>query len=270
MIAYPNINPIIASFSILGQQLEIRWYGVLYIVSFVLAYILLKKNMLYRNIKLDGDKYETFLFDLMLGVIVGGRLGYVLFYNFAYYIENPLRVFSVWEGGMSFHGGAIGVIIAGILFCRHYGYRFYQIADPAMPLVAVGLGLGRLGNFINGELYGRPTDVPWAMIFPHSDGLPRHPSQLYELALEGILLTIILQFIYRTVKKEGLVFWAFILLYGVFRFLVEFVRQPDDLAFYKDGYFLGFMTMGQILSGVMILVGGYGYYRCLMKGQSTT
>ena len=186
----------------------------------------------------------------MLCVIIGARLGYILFYNFSYYLSHPLQILAVWQGGMSFHGGAIGVIIFGYFFCKKHNYNFYRLADPVAPFAAVALFLGRIGNFINGELWGRATNVPWAMIFPADlEQLPRHPSQLYEAFLEGVVIFIITYIMFRKVKKPGIVFWTWIGLYGLFRTLVEFVRQPDA----NLGHVLGFMTMGQILSSVMIV-----------------
>ncbi|RLC52833.1 MAG: prolipoprotein diacylglyceryl transferase [Candidatus Cloacimonadota bacterium] len=245
MINYPQINPTIVKLGFL----EIRWYGLFYIISFVLGYIFLKRFYAFKKIKIDKEQYDNLLFYIMLGVIVGGRLGYVLFYKPLFYLTHPLHIFAVWEGGMSFHGGALGVIIFGLIFCKKYNFNFYQLADPTMPLVAIGLGLGRLGNFINAELYGRVTNVPWAMIFPTDpEGLPRHPSQLYESFLEGFVLFLLSYFILRKSKREGTVFWAFIGLYGIFRFFLEFFREPDSFL----GYLIGFLTMGQILSSFMI------------------
>jgi phosphatidylglycerol:prolipoprotein diacylglycerol transferase len=261
MIPYHNISPEIAQFSLFGLQLQVRWYGFLYVLSFILGYMLYRYNLKIREIKLSRDHYESAIFYVMIGVIAGGRLGYILFYNLIYYLQNPLAVFAVWEGGMSFHGGALGVIIAGLIYCKRYKYDFYSMADPAVPLVAIGLGLGRFGNFINGELFGRPTNLPWAMIFPESDGLPRHPTQLYEMFLEGIVLFAVAQILLKKVKKTGVVFWSFIGLYGVFRFLIEFVREPDSLEFYdKFGFILGFMSIGQFLSLLMVLAAGVGLY----------
>ncbi len=254
------------SFNLLGLQMQVRWYGFFYVLSFVLGYFLYKYNLGKRNVKLSREQYESALFTIMLGVIIGGRLGYVLFYNLLYYIQNPLYIFAVWEGGMSFHGGALGVIIGGLIFCRRQKLTFYSMADPAVPLVAVGLGLGRLGNFINGELYGRITSLPWGMIFPGSDGKPRHPSQIYELLLEGVALALITQYLLGKVKREGIVFWTFIGGYGLFRFLIEFVREPDSLEFYtKFGMIFGFMSIGQFLSLLMVLVSAYGIWRINKK-----
>jgi phosphatidylglycerol:prolipoprotein diacylglycerol transferase len=245
MLKFPEINPTIFQIG----SLEVRWYGLFYIVGFAIAYLFLHRNYRVKEIQLPKDEYETLLFNMMLGVIIGGRIGYVLFYNFSFYLQNPLHIFKVWEGGMSFHGGALGVIAAGLLFCRKYQRNFYRLADPAMPLVSIGLFWGRMGNFINGELYGKPTSLPWGMIFPYSDGKPRHPSQLYEAFLEGIVLFAITNILFRRIKKPGFVFWIWIGLYGVFRFFVEFWREPDA----HLGYIWGIMSMGQVLSTLMII-----------------
>lgn len=241
-----NINPVIVDFG----ALQIRWYGLLYLVSFTLAFFLLRKNMPYRSIKLSKDEYETFVFNLCLGVIIGGRLGYILFYNLPVYLQNPLKIFYVWEGGMSFHGGALAIILIGLSFSRRHKINFFQLADVTAPVACLGLGLGRLGNFINGELYGRVTALPWGVIFPNEE-VPRHPSQLYEMLLEGIVLFIITQTALVKSKREGIVFWLWLAGYGTFRFLVEFIRIPDE----QLGYIFNFLTMGQILSSFMILAG---------------
>ena len=243
---YPDLNPTLFRIG----PLEARWYGLLYIIGFAIGYFFYRRYLPFRNATMKKQDYEDFIFQIMLGVIFGGRLGYVLFYNLSYYAHHPLEIFAVWHGGMSFHGGALGVIILSFFFCKKRGYRFYQLADPIMPLVAIGLGLGRIGNFINGELYGRVTSLPWGTVFPADpSGLPRHPSQLYEAFLEGVLLFTITYLLLRFTKKEGLVFWSWIGLYGIFRFLVEFVREPDA----QLGYVLGFLTQGQILSSGMII-----------------
>lgn len=265
MLTYPQINPDIVKFNLFGMPLQIRWYGFFYVLSFVLGYILYKYNLKLKNITLPKERYEGLLFAIMLGVVIGGRMGYVVFYNFLYYLKHPLEVLAVWTGGMSFHGGALGVIFAGWYYLKKHKLNFWKLADPAMPLVAIGLGLGRLGNFINGELYGRPTTVPWAMVFPESDGLPRHPTQLYEMFLEGIVLAIICQIVYRRTKIEGMGFWAFIWSYGVFRVFVEFFREPDVLELYKHGLFFGFMTVGMLLSMLMVIVASIGM--CLLSKQ---
>jgi len=167
---------------------------------------------------------------------------------------------DVWEGGMSFHGGALGVILSTWFFCKKNKFNFLALSDPAMPFIAIGLGLGRLGNFINGELFGKPTNVPWAMIFPNSDGQPRHPSQLYELFLEGIVLFIMSQWLLHKKLRVGSVFWIFFILYGIFRSLIEYVREPDQISIYQNGLLYGIlpMTQGQFLSSLMIIAGIIG------------
>ncbi|HQQ67425.1 MAG TPA: prolipoprotein diacylglyceryl transferase [Candidatus Cloacimonadota bacterium] len=262
MLQFPDISPEIASFSLFGLQFHIRWYGLFYVLSFVLAYFLYRRTLKLKGISMPREEYESVIFYLMLGVILGGRLGYVLFYNFLYYLRNPLEVFAVWQGGMSFHGGALGVIIAGLLFCRKYKYPFADLADAAIPLVAIGLALGRLGNFINAELWGQVSNLPWAMVFPDAGDLPRHPTQLYEMLSEGILLGIISYLLLRKGARRGMVFWTFIGGYGIVRFLIEFVRIPDDISFYRDfGFIFGFMSIGQFLSMLMVIAAGIGIYR---------
>ncbi|MCB5254011.1 MAG: prolipoprotein diacylglyceryl transferase [Candidatus Cloacimonadaceae bacterium] len=261
MIRFPDISPEIASFRLFGLDLHIRWYGFLYVLSFVLAYLLYRPLLRLKGIELKRDKYESLIFYIMLGVILGGRLGYVLFYNFLYYLANPLAILAVWEGGMSFHGGALGVIIAGLIFCRQNKLSFLAMADPAMPIVGIGLALGRLGNFINAELWGKVTTLPWGVVFPAAGGLPRHPTQLYEMLTEGLLLGLITYYILRKNYKAGLGFWTFIGGYGIVRFLIEFVRVPDDLSFYQDfGFIFGFMSIGQFLSLLMIIASGVGIW----------
>ncbi|MDP2173095.1 MAG: prolipoprotein diacylglyceryl transferase [Candidatus Cloacimonadaceae bacterium] len=261
MLRFPDISPDIASFNLLGMHLQIRWYGFFYVLSFILGFLFYKRMLKLKNISLTREQYETALFSVMLGVVLGGRLGYVIFYNLPFYLSNPLAIFAVWEGGMSFHGGALGVIIAGLIFTWRNKLSFHALADAAVPLVAVGLGLGRLGNFINAELWGKTTSVPWGMVFPGAGSLPRHPTQLYEMFLEGIVLFLVSFYLLKRVKRDGIVFWIFIGLYGVFRFLVEFVREPDVLDIYqKYGFLFGFMTVGQILSFLMIIAAAVGIW----------
>ncbi len=258
MLEYPNIDPTLVQIG----GLEIRWYGLFYIIAFLFAYLFLRKFFRYRNVFLEKEGYDNLLFLLMIAVIVGGRIGYVLFYNPAYYLQNPLKIFALWEGGLSFHGGAIAVVLLGYLFCRKHNYNFYQLADPVTPFAAIGIGLVRLGNFINAELYGRVTDKPWGMIFPtDKQQLPRHPSQLYQAFLEGVLLFIITFIALKKSNRPGICFWLFITFYGIFRFIVEFYRQPDE----QLGFIIGFLTMGQILSGIMVVVGIVGIIFFLKK-----
>lgn len=234
----------------------------MYIISFVIGYFLLKNLYKKRNIKISKSDFENLFFYIMLGVIIGGRLGYVLFYNLTECIRNPLEIFAVWHGGMSFHGGMIASILFGYFFCRKHHYNFYKLADPTVIAAPIGLAFGRFGNFINGELYGRPTNLPWGIIFP-GENLARHPSQLYELFLEGILLFIILLILSKINLRRGFMFWSFIFLYGFFRFLVEFVREPDT----QLGFLIGFLTMGQILSGLMIIISIIGFISIFRKNK---
>ncbi len=262
MIQYPSINPEILPIHIFGLHLAVTWYGFLYVVGFIIGYTFYRNNLKLKNITMTRDQYENYLFVIMLGVIIGGRLGYILFYGLPYYLSNPIHIFSVWEGGMSFHGGALGVVLSTWLFCRKNKFSFLKLSDPAMPFIAIGLGLGRLGNFINGELFGKPTNLPWGMIFPNADELPRHPSQLYELFLEGFVLFAVSQWLLHKKLRDGSIFWIFFILYGIFRILIEFVREPDKISIYQNGLLYGFLplTQGQLLSSLMIISGIIGLY----------
>jgi phosphatidylglycerol:prolipoprotein diacylglycerol transferase len=255
MLSYPNIDPVIFA---LGP-LKVRWYGLMYILGFIAAHLLVRyqaKEFHCKKLLLMQDNLNL---AIIAGVILGGRLGYVGFYNFSYYVRHPLEILATWQGGMSFHGGCIGVLLCGGLFCWRYSLDFWKTADLYVVTVPIGLGLGRIANFINGELFGRVTDVPWAMVFPAGGPAPRHPSQLYEALLEGILLFIILwslkkrpwQEAFKNKWPHGSMLALFLILYGVMRFLVEFFREPDP----QLGHVLTGMTMGQILSLSMTLLG---------------
>jgi phosphatidylglycerol:prolipoprotein diacylglycerol transferase len=207
---------------------------------------------------------DDFIVWATLGVILGGRLGYVLFYKPGYYFENPDRIVAMWEGGMSFHGGAIGVLAAVALYCRRRGISFLSFADLITAAAPIGLFFGRMANFINGELFGRVTDLPWAMVFPRGGPLPRHPSQLYESGLEGVVLFVVLAALIfggRALSRPGLVTGAFFAGYGVARFLVEYVREPDAFL----GELFGFITMGQILSLPLVLLGAWMIHRAVRR-----
>jgi len=265
---FVDFNPVFFS---LGP-VEVHWYGIMYLLSFALAWWLGQRRRAARRLPVTADQFSDLAFYLMLGVIVGGRLGYMFFYNTAELIAHPASIIRVWEGGMSFHGGLLGVLAAGLIWTRKHRLNFFDVIDFVAPLVPVGLGLGRLGNFINGELWGSLTDKPWGMIFPSAlDSLQktrdelyqmylagelndqaRHPSQLYEVALEGIVLFAVLWFYSRKPRPRYAVSGLFALLYGIFRFAIEFVRVPDV----QLGYLaFGWLTMGQILSLPLILVG---------------
>jgi phosphatidylglycerol:prolipoprotein diacylglycerol transferase len=257
-MTFPHIDPV---FLRLGP-LEFRWYGLMYICGFLAAYFIILAGVKRKGLPLIKDDVADLIFTVALGIILGGRLGYILFYNLSYYLAHPMKLLAVWEGGMSFHGGLAGAILAGLYFIRKHKLSFYKLADVGFLAGPVGLGLGRIGNFINGELYGRVTDLPWGMVFPGGGPLPRHPSQLYEAFLEGLVMFIILYVISRKVPRDGVVFWSFIGLYGLFRFLVEFVREPDE----QLGFLFGTLSMGQLLSLPMFLLGAAMVVRCYRRG----
>ncbi len=250
MLTYPNISPIIFK---LGP-LELRWYGLMYVIGFMLAYFIIRYESKRKGLKYSEDDLYDFIFFLILGVIIGGRIGYVLFYNFSWYLSHPAEIIMINKGGMSFHGGLIGTILAAYLFCKKRKLNFYEMVDMGALAGSIGLGFGRIGNFINGELYGREAapDYPFSMIFPTDPtGLPRHPSQLYESFFEGFLMFTILFLVSRKKRKPGIIFWSFIMLYGFFRFFIEFTREPDA----QLGLFGGVISMGQILCLPMFLTG---------------
>lgn len=247
MLPYPNINPEIVKIG----PLSIRWYGLMYLIGFIASYLIVKREIKRRGLRVERDFLENLYFYLILGLLLGARLGYVLFYNLSYYIAHPLEIFAIWHGGMSFHGGLIGVIVSAYIFCKRKHFDFLTLTDMLVITAPIGLGLGRIGNFINGELYGRVTDVPWAMVFPEGGPLPRHPSQLYEAALEGVLLFIILWYLKDKFNRSGIISSLFLVFYGIFRFFAEFFREPDA----QIGYILEVFTMGQILCFIMIIAG---------------
>ena len=247
MLTYPQFSPEIFSIG----PFAVRWYGTMYLFSFLAAWLLGR----YRAVKtgiFTRTQFDDVLTWGIVGVLIGGRLGYVLFYNLSYYLANPLEILQVWHGGMSFHGGFIGVIVAQGLAGKRYGKSLFQTMDFMAPLVPPGLFFGRMGNFINAELWGKVTDAPWGMIFPNAGPLPRHPSQLYEAALEGLLLFAILWIFSSKPRPTMAVSGLFATGYGAFRFIVEFFRQPDA----HIGY-LAFevVTMGMLLCVPVILFG---------------
>ncbi len=240
-----DINPILIE---LGP-IRLSWYGLMYVFGFFVSYLLVRYQMKRKDFGVSRIEIENLYFYLILGLIIGARLGYVLFYDLKMYLADPFEIFAIWHGGMSFHGGLIGVLIVGILFAWRNKKSFWKIADLIIVTVPIGLGLGRIGNFINGELYGRVTQVPWGMIFPKGGPLPRHPSQLYESAWEGGVLFFVLWLLKERKLPEGTLLALFIGLYGLFRFIVEFLREPDA----QIGFFIGAFTMGQILCAFMII-----------------
>lgn len=247
MIPYPQIDPVIVRIG----PLAIRWYGVMYLLGFTSSFFLVRHQIKKKGLKFGRDFVDSLYSYLVLGLLVGARLGYVVFYDLPEYIRNPLEIFALWHGGMSFHGGLIGSIVAGAVFCRKLRVDFWQVSDLVIVTAPIGLGLGRLGNFINGELYGRITNVPWSMVFPSGGPLPRHPSQLYEFLLEGVVLFTFLWVMKDRISRSGVLSSLFLITYGVFRFGIEFFREPDV----QLGYIFGPFTMGQLLSASMVVVG---------------
>ncbi|MBZ0094164.1 MAG: prolipoprotein diacylglyceryl transferase [Sulfuricella sp.] len=248
MLIHPQFDPVALQ---LGP-LAIRWYGLMYLLAFAL-FLLLGRQRIKAGPQPGWTvkELDDLLFYGVLGVVLGGRLGYVLFYQPAHFLAHPLEIFSVWQGGMAFHGGFLGVLVAMVLFARRTGKSWLAVTDFIAPLVPLGLGAGRIGNFINGELWGRPSDMPWAVVFPQIDPIPRHPSQLYQFALEGLALFALLWLFSRKPRPTGAVSGLFLIGYGSFRFLAEFTREPDN--------FLGLLalnlSMGQWLSLPMIAAG---------------
>ncbi|HXX58811.1 MAG TPA: prolipoprotein diacylglyceryl transferase, partial [Thermodesulfovibrionales bacterium] len=234
MIPYPHVSPEIVRVG----PFAVRWYGVMYLMGFASSYLLVRHEIRKKGLTFHKDFVGSLYSYLILGLLIGARLGYVAFYDLPTYIRNPLEVFAVWHGGMSFHGGLIGSVLGGVLCCRRFGVDPWKVSDLVISTVPLGLAFGRLGNFINGELYGRVTDVPWAMVFPSGGPLPRHPSQLYEIFLEGILLFTVLWILKDRGFRPGVLSSLFLIFYGVVRFLVEFFREPDP----QLGFVLGPLT----------------------------
>ena len=246
MIVYPDIDPVIFSIG----AVKIRWYGLMYVAGFLVAWWLARKRSQAEHSPIrTTEQADDLIFYAMLGVIVGGRLGHALFYSKTSFFDDPLYFFRIWEGGMAFHGGLIGVMFAMWLFGRKLNLKMWQVTDFMAPFVPLGLGFGRIGNFINGELWGKPTDLPWGFLV---NGQVLHPSQLYESILEGFVLFAILWWFSSKPRPYMAVSGLFLLLYGTFRFLIEFVRVPDEHLGYL---FADWVTMGQILSAPMILAG---------------
>ncbi|MFA0790064.1 prolipoprotein diacylglyceryl transferase [Microbulbifer echini] len=249
MLTYPEIDPV----AIAIGPLKVHWYGLMYLFGFIVAWWLALRRSTRPWSPVIKSEVEDLILYCAIGVVVGGRLGYMFFYNFPQLMENPLSLLKVWEGGMSFHGGLVGVMLATVLYARKIGTTFPALIDFVAPLVPIGLGLGRLGNFIGQELWGRPTEGPWGMVFPKDpELLARHPSQLYQAFLEGLVLFALLWWFSSKPRPRLAVGGMFVLFYGIFRFLVEFVREPDG----HIGFDLfGWMTRGQLLSLPMIVAG---------------
>lgn len=260
MIQYPDVSPILVSIG----PIQIRWYGIMYLLSFSLTYLGMRKLLLtkrFQDLGLGLDRVGDVYFYLVLGVIIGGRLGHILFYNLAYFSQHPLSVFALWEGGMSFHGGLIGVLIAIFLFARRWHMRLLPLLDLLAVLAPIGIALGRLGNFVNGEIYGRITSVPWCIVFPTASGC-RHPLQLYQFALEGVLLFGIMLLAHRffDVRRVGALSGVFLVGYGVFRSFAELFREAGEAGF------LG-LTTGHFLSVPMIVAGAWLLVRTMRDGE---
>lgn len=254
MLMHPQFDPI----AIKIGPLAVHWYGLMYLAGFALAWWLGRWRIRHGLSNLTQRQLEDLIFYCVLGIVLGGRLGYALFYKSASFLSDPVSVLYVWQGGMSFHGGLIGVLVVLFLFARKQGKTFLEIGDTVAPLVPLGLAAGRMGNFINGELWGRATMLPWGMVFPQSGtDIARHPSQLYEMALEGLVLFALLWWFARKPRPTGQISGLFLMGYGCFRFLVEYTREPDD--------FLGLLTaglsMGQWLSLPMVALGLVIFYR---------
>lgn len=247
MIPYPQIDPDMIRIG----PIHLRWYGAMYVLGFVAAYFLIGRQRRAREIGLTGGVTQDLIFYLALGLVLGARLGYLVFYQYPNamdYLRHPLEIIATWHGGMSFHGGFIGCLLAGVLFSRRRRLPFWAVADSVIVTAPIGLAAGRIGNFINGELYGRPSQVPWAMVFPYAGPLARHPSQLYEALLEGPVLFVILWWLRRRPFRDGMMVAFFLFFYGCFRFLLEFFREPDA----QLGFVLGPFSMGQVLCLLMI------------------
>jgi len=248
-----NFDPV--AFQILS--FEIRWYSLAYILGIVIGWSLCKKIFI-KNSEIN-EKFDDYITYLIIGIILGGRLGYVIFYNFSYYLNNIFDIFKIWQGGMSFHGGLLGVIISSFLFAKKNNQNPFSYLDQVSLVAPIGIFFGRLANFINSELYGRTTDLPWSVIFIKVDNLSRHPSQLYEAILEGVILFLVLMYFVNKnyLRKPGLISALFLIFYSLFRFIIEFFRVPDE----QLGYLIFNLTMGQMISLVFVTIGTILFYR---------
>ncbi len=259
-LPFHGIDPV---FLRLGP-VELRWYGLMYMLGFVVAYFVMRRMVRVHRLGMSRDEIYDILFYMILGVLIGGRAGYILLYDLTTYFENPAAIIALWRGGMSFHGGLAGTTIAAWVLARRRRWRFLDIADLAAVAAPIGLGLGRIGNFINGELYGRPSSLPWAMVFPGGGDVGRHPSQLYEALLEGLVLSLFLAWLFGRRLAPGTTLWGFLGGYGLVRFMVEFVREPDA----HIGLDLGPLTRGQLLSLPMFLLGTFLLVRAFLAARS--
>jgi len=291
MIEFPSISPSIFEVQFLGYDLALRWYAVSYLAGFLAAFVIMRRHLSSGTLwylstpPMELEDLEKLIFSLVVGVILGGRIGYVLFYNPQAYLENPMDIVRVWNGGMSFHGGLLGVVFALVMFCIRHGVNLWSASDLLAVASTPGLFFGRVANFINAELWGRPTDAPWGVIFPGAQAqdcpgvvgdCARHPSQLYEALGEGLLLFLVLSVCVRAggFKRRGLIAAIFLMGYGTVRFVVEFVRVPD-VQFFSESNPFGFaiefgsfgLTMGQILSLPMLLLGAIFFAKAIWRFQ---
>ena len=249
---FPNIDPVIIAIG----PLAVTWYSLSYVAGILIGWFYALRIVSQFDTPITKQNIDDFITWVIIGIIVGGRLGYVLFYDPAKYFANPIEIIKTYKGGMSFHGGVLGFVASSYLYCYKSRIRYIQFTDICAIVAPIGIFFGRIANFINGELYGNVTDVPWAVIFPNSDGLPRHPSQLYEAALEGVALffiTTIATYRFNALDKPGVTSGIFLTFYAIFRLFIEIFRAPD----YKIGYIAEYFTMGQILSIPMIIFGTY-------------
>lgn len=262
-IDFPNISPI--AFTI--GALTIRWYALAYLFGILFAWWLTKLNIKKYNLSITSAQLDDLVFYTTLGILLGGRLGYILFYGSAYFFYHPIEIFAVWHGGMSFHGGILGVILGLYFFSIKQKIPFLKVTDIVALYVPIGIFLGRIANFINGELWGRVTDVPWAVKFPNGGYLPRHPSQIYEAFSEGILMLFILNFLWRKAfirEHSGIISACFLIVYAVSRMCMEFFREPDQ----QIGFLFRNVTLGQLLSIPFLLLGLFILHRSIHKKLS--
>ncbi|MBW3015762.1 prolipoprotein diacylglyceryl transferase [Candidatus Woesearchaeota archaeon] len=251
MVFYHNINPV--AFTMFG--LEIRWYSILFMLGFIITFLMLKYFAKNKYIRLSDKDIDDYIFWLIISIIIGARLFYILFYNLSYYLSSPLDIFAVWQGGLSFHGGLVATIIMTYYFCKKKHISFYKFTDLFVIPVSLSLALGRIGNFLNGELIGRTADISWGIKYQDVSGV-RYPSQILE-SLKNLFIFTILWFLKDKNMKEGIMSWLFIVLYGTLRFFIEFVRQPDP----QLGFIVAGLTMGQLLNIAMVVIGGIFLYK---------
>lgn len=254
MLYFPKIDPVIVAIG----PLKIRWYGLMYLLGFIIGYFFLLKRSKKQIPLWKSEEIIDLIFYIALGIIFGGKIGYILFYQPFKIFDNPLYLLQFWVPGRSFHAGLLGAFIAVLIYAKKHNRLVLKITDFVIPAVPIGLGLGRIGNFINAELWGRVTNVPWGIVFPFAGQRPRHPSQLYEFFFEGLILFLILYFYSLKRRKRGAVSGLFLICYAVFRFFVEFFREPDD---FLGFIFFDWMTMGQFLSIPMFLIGIWLFFR---------